>query len=133
MNRRDFLRRTSAAALFGSVLIEQAWAKNTDFVVAGTSFGKVRGVENRGIKIFKGIPYGASTGGVNRFMPPVDPIGWARVRDALEYGTALPRLFQPHSKMFPLRRSRLRSLRHKTPIRLPVHPSSKLWAGTYYW
>src|SRR5208282_3546622 len=101
MNRRDFLRRTSAAALFGSVLIEQAWAKNTDFVVAGTSFGKVRGVENRGIKIFKGIPYGASTGGVNRFMPPVDPIGWTRVRDALEYGHSAPQAVPTTFKNVP--------------------------------
>ncbi len=90
LSRRDFLWRTSAVAVFSSVWIKKAWAENTEFVIAETSFGKVRGIENRGIKIFKGIPYGASTGGVNRFMPPVDPASWAGIRDALEFGHSAP-------------------------------------------
>ena len=60
------------------------------YVVAETSFGKVRGTETRGINIFRGIPYGASTQGANRFMPPVDPAPWTGVRDALEYGHRAP-------------------------------------------
>ena len=85
-NRREFLRQSSLAALSLSVLR----AQETKFVVAETSFGKVRGVDNAGIKTFKGIPYGANTAGVNRFMPPVDPPKWAGVRDALEYGHSAP-------------------------------------------
>ena len=90
LNRRNFLQRASAAALFASVPIQQARGEKRTFVVTETSCGKVRGFERRGIKVFKGIPYGASTAGANRFMPPVDPAPWAGVRDVLEYGHSAP-------------------------------------------
>jgi para-nitrobenzyl esterase len=89
-NRRDFLRRASLAALSSSALLERASGQDSKFAVADTSFGKVRGIDNNGIKIFKGIPYGASTAGANRFMPPADPDKWAGVRDALEFGHSAP-------------------------------------------
>ena len=90
MYRRDFLRRASLATLSGYAVLERATGQSSKFVVAETSFGKVRGVDNGGIKTFKGIPYGASTAAVNRFMPPVAPEKWAGVRDALEYGHSAP-------------------------------------------
>src|SRR5260370_8292313 len=65
-------------------------AEDVKFVVAETAFGKIRGVDNSGIKTFKGIPYGASTAGSNRFMPPAEPADWSDVRDALEYGHSAP-------------------------------------------
>ena len=65
-------------------------AQDANYVVAETAFGKIRGVDNGGIKIFKGIPYGASTAGANRFMPPAEPADWTGVRDALAYGPSAP-------------------------------------------
>jgi para-nitrobenzyl esterase len=55
-----------------------------------TSYGKLRGVDVAGIKVFKGVPYGASTAGKNRFMPPAPPAAWSGVRDALAFGQIAP-------------------------------------------
>ena len=58
--------------------------------VAETSAGKIRGFRRNGVYIFKGVPYGASTAGVRRFMPPVKPEPWTGIRAALQYGRACP-------------------------------------------
>ncbi len=47
--------------------------------------GKLRGAPAAGIYSFKGVPYGASSGGRNRFMPPQPPQPWSGVRHALAY------------------------------------------------
>ena len=55
-------------------------------VVVETGSGKVRGQEERGVSIFKGIPYAAAPLGENRFRPPRKIEPWAGTRDALAYG-----------------------------------------------
>lgn len=81
LSRRTFLFTASAAFLK---------AAESSNVTAETAYGKIRGAESQGIKIFKGVPYGASTAGRNRFIPPVNPASWTGVRDALEYGPSAP-------------------------------------------
>jgi para-nitrobenzyl esterase len=55
-----------------------------------TASGKVRGLVNSGIRQFKGVPYGASTEGPNRFQRPRPPVPWSGVRDCVGYGPVSP-------------------------------------------
>jgi para-nitrobenzyl esterase len=115
MRQKQFSRRVllqsaatigSAAAVSGAfpgtALAASASAdgernNNRDTIVATdigsiveTECGKVRGFERNGIHIFKGIPYGAPTGGKNRFMPPQKPEPWSGIRSALYYEHVSP-------------------------------------------
>ncbi len=58
--------------------------------VAETTAGKIRGFRRDGVYIFKGVPYGASTAGTGRFMPPAKPERWTGTRNALQYGRVCP-------------------------------------------
>src|SRR5580704_6020734 len=96
-SRRTFFQQSSlllAGAQF-------ARASDPDYVTAETSAGKIRGVTVDDIRIFKGIPYGASPTGKNRFMPPVKPSKWSGVRDALAYGPTAPQPVNPNTPPNP--------------------------------
>jgi para-nitrobenzyl esterase len=71
-----------------------------NIAIAQTQYGKVKGYILRGIYTYLGIPYGASTAGENRFMPPKPPESWDGVRPAVWYGDAAPQSganFSPQS------------------------------------
>jgi para-nitrobenzyl esterase len=90
-SRRTFLAH--AGLLFGAVHVAPwsrlAGAVDGD-VFATTSAGRLRGTSLNGVNVFKGIPYGGSTAGRGRFMPPTDPAPWPGTRDALAWGPTAP-------------------------------------------
>ena len=60
------------------------------YVIVETENGKLRGGHSRGALAFKGIPYGGSVSGNNRFKPAPPPASWTGIRDALALGTPAP-------------------------------------------
>lgn len=58
--------------------------------VAKTQYGKVRGYVDDGVLTFKGVPYGASTGGENRWLPAKAPKPWDGELPTLIYGANCP-------------------------------------------
>src|SRR5215510_5311427 len=65
-------------------------ARTTSSPVVETASGRVVGTTSDGVHVFKGIPYGASTMGANRFMPPRKPEAWTGVREAVAYAGRSP-------------------------------------------
>lgn len=88
-DRRQLLVAGGLAAAALALGASSTQAARTAPIVS-TSYGKVRGFTEDGVKIFKGIPYGASTAGANRFMPPQPPAPWSDVRDATLFGNRAP-------------------------------------------
>src|SRR6185369_8438607 len=66
-------------------------------LVVETTAGKVRGARTDGVIGFLGVPYGGSTAGPNRFMPPVRPTPWTGVREA----PAVRRISPQHNPKIP--------------------------------
>jgi para-nitrobenzyl esterase len=94
-NREDAVtaidrRAVLAGALAASAaLTAPARAALAKAPVATTTAGKVRGLFDGSLSIFKGIPYGADTG-PRRFQPPVPPTPWKDIRNALAFGHTAP-------------------------------------------
>jgi para-nitrobenzyl esterase len=61
-----------------------------DAAIVDTSAGKVRGFSRNGVHIFRGIPYGDTTAGENRFLPPQNPKPWTGVRSSTSWGPVSP-------------------------------------------
>lgn len=65
--------------------------------IVETAKGKVRGLTADGVQVFRGLRYGATTGGANRFRAPQPLPGWTGLRDALLPGAAAPQLPRPEN------------------------------------
>ena len=89
--RRDVLATgggLALAGLAGNALSEGVGVRR-GAPVAMTRHGRVRGYLDQGIKVFKGVRYGADTS-TRRFLPPAPPEPWTDVREATSWGAASP-------------------------------------------
>jgi para-nitrobenzyl esterase len=98
LDRRSFIGHGAMAAgvLTGGVLNKAMAAAKNEGASAGpvveTAAGKIRGSVVNKIYAFRGVPYGASTAGQGRFMPPSKPQPWTGVKDTIELGIRSPQL-----------------------------------------
>jgi para-nitrobenzyl esterase len=117
LGRRSLLKSSllgsgavAVGGLFGGLLPAVTWAADDaskyESPVVETTYGKIRGVIQGGTHTFRGIPYGASTAGNNRFMPPRKPEPWTGVREAFQNGPSAPQLSGPANALI---------LNHKEP------------------
>jgi para-nitrobenzyl esterase len=92
-NRRTVMQG-ALGLLAASVAASSAQAGGAP--LATTPFGRIRGAEQDGIKIFKGVPY-ASAG---RFQAPMPPAAWTDTRDCLAFGPMCPQARGPLGALF---------------------------------
>ncbi|MFZ0787724.1 MAG: carboxylesterase/lipase family protein [Candidatus Acidiferrales bacterium] len=100
MNRRSFigsgigLGAMTAGALMRGSFAEALGDGPASGAVVETTSGKIRGTKLADGKVhcFKGVPYGASTAGSGRFLPPARPMPWSGVRETTAYGLRAPQL-----------------------------------------
>jgi para-nitrobenzyl esterase len=63
--------------------------------ITKTQYGKVRGFVDGGVFTFKGIPYGQTTAGPNRWLTAKSPTPWKDEYPALVYGANCPQTLHP--------------------------------------
>src|SRR5277367_4012433 len=114
-SRRTFLTRREALILSASAVVNIASAQPASAsdsiktaahqepgncstprsAIAKTQYGKVRGFVDGGVFTFKGVPYGATTAGENRWLPAKPPASWTDEYPALAYGANCPQTLHP--------------------------------------
>ena len=92
LDRRAFVRRAGLLCAGMWVAPALALSEAELFPVATTRYGKVKGISWSGVHAFKGVPYGASTAGKNRWRAPRPPTSWKGERECFDYGVISPQV-----------------------------------------
>src|SRR6266545_2252235 len=95
LDRRTFIGTSAlaTAGLFVDGRLPRAFAqaaKGAPGATVTTTAGKVRGLVIDKVHAFRGVPYGASTAGARRFLPPLKAQPWTGVLDTFELGHRSP-------------------------------------------
>jgi para-nitrobenzyl esterase len=88
-SRREFLSSVAAAAaILGFSRYRDPWSleRVEEYVVVETAYGKLRGVRDQGVSVFRGVPYAGTVSGERRFRRPGPLNAWTGVRDAVRLG-----------------------------------------------
>jgi para-nitrobenzyl esterase len=85
------LLRNSGMAAAALALRTKAFAWADGAPLATTTAGKISGVVEDGINVFKGVPYGGDTA-KTRFQAPVAPERWSGVKECASFTTMAPQL-----------------------------------------
>jgi len=92
MKRRAFIQQSAlTAGAMGSGIFAGSLRADAAPTVETTA-GKIRGFTNDKVYGFRGVPYGASTAGAARFMPPAKPKPWAGVKECVQFGGRSPQV-----------------------------------------
>jgi len=92
ITRRDASKALATMTVLAGVRGRAAFADAGAAPVVRTTYGEVQGLRQGEVSCFLGIPYGASTAGSNRFMPPLPPPKWNGVRRCVEFGPSCPQV-----------------------------------------
>ncbi len=88
-DRRTMMRYSGMAA---AALAMPAWAvEDAVKPVAATTAGRISGVVENGINVFRGVPYGGDTA-KTRFKAPVPPEKWSGVKECVSFTTMAPQI-----------------------------------------
>ena len=110
IDRRSFIGSSVAAAgLLAGGALRRAWAQDIRLAAQSkavqTTSGSIQGIVlDGGVNAFYGVPYGASTAGANRFLPPQKPTPWSGVKETTVVGYRSPQGAGPISEVAALDR-----------------------------
>jgi len=90
INRRRLLQVSGMAAA-SLALRGKVWAAVEGAPLAATTAGKISGVMEDGVNVFRGVPYGGDTA-KTRFRAPVAPEKWTGVKECAAFTTMAPQL-----------------------------------------
>lgn len=96
LNRRFVIAAGGAALIAGTAHAQQKQP------IATTRYGRAGGFTDKGISVFKGIPYGGDTS-LRRFQPALPPTPWRGVLETVKFGPRAPQPAGGPSQFYPVR------------------------------